>query len=101
VDLRTDHVKLESPSILTKNSFSPGHWGGGAGPPLSTPVCSTSSFCTVAWQLARSHRHDASCGPSAKAELLVVSKLFTFVHSDVRLSRIAMRNIRCGLLLPL
>jgi len=31
--LRTDHVKLESPSILTKNSFLPGHWGGGL-PPL-------------------------------------------------------------------
>jgi len=27
-DLRTDHVKLESPSILTKNLFLPGHWGG-------------------------------------------------------------------------
>ena len=26
-DLRTDHVKLESSSILTKN-FLPGHWGG-------------------------------------------------------------------------
>jgi len=38
-DLRTDHVKPESPSILTKNSFLPGLWGG-AGPPapLSTPV---------------------------------------------------------------
>ena len=33
-DLRTDHVKLESPSILTKNLFLPGHWGGA----LSTPV---------------------------------------------------------------
>jgi len=27
-DLRTDHVKLENPSILTKNSFLPGHWEG-------------------------------------------------------------------------
>ena len=30
-------MKLESPSILTKNSFLPSHWGGWA-PPLSTPV---------------------------------------------------------------
>jgi len=30
-DLRTDHVKLESPSILTKHSFCPAI--GGPGPP--------------------------------------------------------------------
>jgi len=29
-DLRTGHVKLESPSILTKKSFLSGHWGGWA-----------------------------------------------------------------------
>ena len=37
-DLKTDHMKLESPSILTKNSFCPAI--GGGLPPflLSTPV---------------------------------------------------------------
>ena len=35
-------------------------------------TCRISSFCTVAWQLARFHYwHDASRGPSAIAELLV------------------------------
>jgi len=34
-------------------------------------TCRISSFCTIAWQLARFHWHDASCGPSAIAELLV------------------------------
>ena len=39
-DLRTDHVKLESPSILTiKFFFCPAIWG--AAPPLSTPVSAT------------------------------------------------------------
>jgi len=37
-DLRTDHVKLESPSILIKKFFLPGHWGLGPLPPLSTPL---------------------------------------------------------------
>jgi len=32
-DLRTDHVKFESPSILTKMFFFwPGHWGGAWAP---------------------------------------------------------------------
>jgi len=35
--------------------------------------CRTSSFCTVAWQLANFNWHDASRGPSAIAELLVQS----------------------------
>ena len=41
--LRTDHLKLESPSILTKKIlFLLVYWGlGGLGPPLSTPVAVT------------------------------------------------------------
>ena len=35
-------------------------------------TCRTSSFCTVAWQLANFNWHDASRGPSAIAELLVI-----------------------------
>jgi len=39
-DLRTDHVKLESPSILTKKIlFLPGHWGGGGCPPPCLRQC--------------------------------------------------------------
>ena len=42
-DLKTDHVKLESPSILTKKFFFARPLGGaaiGGLPPLSTPVSS-------------------------------------------------------------
>jgi len=35
-------------------------------------TCRTSSFCTVAWQLARFQLTDALLGPSAIAELLVI-----------------------------
>ena len=35
-------------------------------------TCRISSFCTVAWQLARFNWYDASRGPSAIAELLVI-----------------------------
>ena len=34
-------------------------------------TCRTTSFCTVAWQWQDFNWHDASCGPSAIAELLV------------------------------
>jgi len=38
-DLRTDNVKLESPSILTKKILFARPLGAGSpGPPLSTPV---------------------------------------------------------------
>jgi len=49
-DLRTDNVKLESPSILTKKFFLPGHWGLG---PLVPP-------CLRQWVLRcrRNVRHD-------------------------------------------
>ena len=58
--LRTDHVKLESPSILTKQFFfARSLGGGGAGPPrppLSTPVVTrvliTSAMKNTATQIA-------------------------------------------------
>jgi len=44
-------------------------------------TCRTSSFCTVAWQLADFNWHDASRGPSAIAELLVTSTVRVLVWS--------------------
>jgi len=41
-------------------------------------TCRTSSFCTVAWQLANFKWHDASRGPSVIAELLVLSVVGNF-----------------------
>jgi len=43
-DLRTDHVKLESPSILTKILFCPAI-GGEAGPP-GPPLVYANGSCT-------------------------------------------------------
>jgi len=49
-------------------------------------TCRTSSFCTVAWQLANFNRHDALRGPSAIAELLFkVRALFLmkiYIHCE-------------------
>jgi len=47
-DLRIDHVKLESPSILTKKFFFCPAIGGGAGPPAPLVYASTpGTRCTI------------------------------------------------------
>jgi len=53
-DLMIDHLKLVSPSILTKNSFLPGHWGEGLGPLVYASEHSSPRSPTV-------HVHTTEC----------------------------------------
>ena len=60
-------MKLESPSILTKNTFLPGHWGPRPPVPLSTPVDRQTYHATTI-TTGRILRHAQRCGPVIRAQ---------------------------------